>query len=310
VAGIGAVATDPDFRGQGLMKRLMGHLLVQMAKEDYALSLLWGERDLYGSYGYERALSLPQFHFQERTLRSFVPSQGLRPVRPSDLPLLKKLFEAHPFRAQRPEGYLASVLRKFRSGNAKPAWVLEREGRVCAYSVVLGPVSGGLTVAEWGGAAEDVACLWAGLLKTFKATYVSATLYPQGDLYEWARAKASSRTWTDQSCMIKVLDLYRVLKAFEPQLQKRYAIVGHRVHKTLFFRMEDGSGAGLECGRRLKVVKSRGRGKDLPLSSAETVRLLFGAGWPSGEIRSLMGGEGWLDGLFPLDWYWWRSDWF
>ena len=54
VAGIGGVSTHPDCRGQGMMQRLMTHCVGVMKEEGYPLSVLGGQRQRYGYFGYER----------------------------------------------------------------------------------------------------------------------------------------------------------------------------------------------------------------------------------------------------------------
>ena len=53
VAGIGGVSTLPEFRGQGLMSRLMRHCVEVMKQEGFHLSWLGGQRQRYGYFGYE-----------------------------------------------------------------------------------------------------------------------------------------------------------------------------------------------------------------------------------------------------------------
>lgn len=63
----------------------------------------------------------------------------------------------------------------------------------------------------------------------------------------------------------------------------------------------------LEIRKQLEVSKGSGHG--IPLSSGELTSLFFGVGKPTREIPALAGQSALLDLLFPLEWYWWRSDW-
>jgi hypothetical protein len=109
--------------------------------------------------------------------------------------------------------------------------------------------------------------------------------------------------------MIKLLNLGKVLKAFEPQLQERYRALGINVNRKILIRMEGGQSAGLVLEKKLSVLPQAPKGEVAELSDAECVRLLFGAGRPSESLRPKIQGKEILDLLFPLRWFWWRSDW-
>src|SRR3990172_4831266 len=51
--GIGAVATDPAHRGQGLMAVLLDHPTRYMKHHGMPLSILWGDRTRYARFGWE-----------------------------------------------------------------------------------------------------------------------------------------------------------------------------------------------------------------------------------------------------------------
>ncbi len=54
LGGIGAVATVPEYRGKGLMQRLMDYVMqVQIEERGYAFSLLGGDRKRYQHWGFE-----------------------------------------------------------------------------------------------------------------------------------------------------------------------------------------------------------------------------------------------------------------
>ena len=63
VAGIGGVSTHRRYRGQGLMRRLMGHCLDVIAKEGCDLSFLSGQRQRYRYFGYELSGNPTEFLF-------------------------------------------------------------------------------------------------------------------------------------------------------------------------------------------------------------------------------------------------------
>lgn len=306
VAGIGAVATHPDHRGKGLMKRLMEHVLAGIEEEGYDLAILWGERDLYAPYGFERALYQRQFTFREKILRFFAAPHAVRPARPGDGPRIRALFKGHPYRVERSPDHFVSVARKFATPGHPSVWVLESKGQVAAYATVLRPPAGGIEVAEWGGPWEEVACLWASLFNKTRADTLQVTLYPGNGLFDWALENASEQVLAGRSCMVRVFDLWNVLKAFEPQLKRRTAALGLRVRRK-WLLSSGGKSVAMEMGQGLKITRGKGQGITLP--PGELTSLLFGSGKSGGEIKAL-GPEGaLLDLLFPLEWYWWRSDW-
>ncbi len=309
VAGIGAVATDTDFRGRGLMKQLMGEVERQIGQGGFDLAILWGERGLYKPYGYERALPMDQFTFTKRHLKYFAAPKGIRPARSSDFAFLPRLFSGHPLHVQRTPAYSRSIYRRFRQTLPEPVWVLEEKGKVVAYSVFLKPASGGLEVAEWGGESEDVACLWATFLHRRNEDFLTAAIHSGDKFYEWALENHSNQSRTTQSCMLKPLNPLKVLKAFEPQLQRRYRNLGMNFRKAFNLQTEDGQAVGLELGVKLQIVPVSPKAIPITLSTHDLTRFLWGMGRPVEILKNLPLEAGLLDSLFPLQWYWWRSDW-
>lgn len=51
--GIGAVAVDPQARGQGHMSRLMQETIERMRRNGWPLSVLWGDQQRYQHFGYQ-----------------------------------------------------------------------------------------------------------------------------------------------------------------------------------------------------------------------------------------------------------------
>ncbi len=315
VAGIGAVATHPDFRGQGLMKSLMEKIDEEIIRGGYDLSILWGERGLYLPYGYERALFMDQFSFQKKPLEYFAAPEKVRPARDKDLPAIQKLYSNHPSRLLRKTDQTSSAFKRFERKNEKPLWVLEEKGKVAAYALFWRPASfwkpapGPLDLAEWGGGAEDVACLIATVLQNESTDYLTATVYPGCGLHLWALENCSNQARVTQSFMVKPLNLLGVLKAFEPQIQQRAKALGLKGQGSLTIQMEEGQDVTLVFGSVLRVAAGKGKGPLVILTQTECSRLLWGAGRPSDFLGDKAKGAELLDVLFPLDWYWWRSDW-
>lgn len=308
-AGIGSVATDPDFRGRGLVKRLMGHVEKQLQQEAYDLSILWGERSLYSPFGYERAVFEDHFTFNKRVLRFSALKKGVRPAKKSDWTAIEGLYNRHPFRTRRTPAYTDTLERRFAKSLPEPLWVLEEKGKVQAYAIVLKKGAEGLEAAEWGGKAEDAVGLFSTLLTKTGTSGITLALYPGSDLYEWALENHENQDRLNGSCMVKVFNLGKVLKVFDSQLKRRYKALGVPLSCSINLRMEGGPVVGLSLGKDLVLGPPVPRGMTLDLSGRECVRLLFGLGRPSESLGEKTKGMGFLDLLFPLRWFWWRSDW-
>jgi predicted acetyltransferase len=309
VAGIGSVATHPNFRKRGLMTRLMKYVDGQMVKEGYDLSILWGDRSRYGHFDYERGLFQDRFCFNRKFLKPLTLGKNIRPVKPTDWNAIHKLFGKHPFHTARHLDYFKALHRRFDRGLPDPIWVMEKSGKVIAYVIVFKSNEGGYELAEWGGEAKPVVDLLASVLPKPSMGNVWATIYPGCDLYQWALQHHETQIKTTQTNMIKIFNLGRVLKAFEPQLQKRYENHAVRNLGSLTLQLERQEKVTITFGKNLKV-ESGGKGnKPIALTQAQCVRLLFGCAAPSHELRLKDLEVESLDPLFPLEWYWWRSDW-
>lgn len=77
VAGIGGVSTHPRERTGGLMRRLMEQALTDMRQEGVCLSILGGQRQRYGYYGYEVAGTEIRFSISPHNLKHALAGQKL-----------------------------------------------------------------------------------------------------------------------------------------------------------------------------------------------------------------------------------------
>lgn len=138
VAGIGGVSTHPDCRGQGMMQRLMTHCVRLMKEQGYPLSVLGGQRQRYGYFGYEVCGVEVEVQLGKRNLRHCFGAPSNIRFEPLDdgpagrLEAARSLHDAQPVRAERSAGDFLRVLRSWR---AVPYAALE-EGELIGYVVV------------------------------------------------------------------------------------------------------------------------------------------------------------------------------
>ena len=74
VAGVGAVATDGEFRKRGLMEQTANRAIKACADAGYDLTLLFGIPDFYHKFGYVRAWPEQTYYVQTR----FLPAEKVR----------------------------------------------------------------------------------------------------------------------------------------------------------------------------------------------------------------------------------------
>lgn len=76
INGIGGVCTHPGEQKSGLMRQLMTAVLADMEREGCVLSILGGQRQRYGYFGYEKAGTSLSFQISKTNLRHFFRGQN------------------------------------------------------------------------------------------------------------------------------------------------------------------------------------------------------------------------------------------
>lgn len=306
--GIGGVATDPAFRGHGLMQRLMQHADEDMCRRGFALGILWGDRKRYRYWGYESALFLPQFFFTGRSLAALsLTCSAVRP-RPSSA-LFPHLFSRHLVRPKRTTRDFSKLLeRRLIDSFPLKGWCIEKNRRVQAY-VLLSPTPRGgfFEAVEFAGEPREVLNIFRFLLQKKKVQEIQASPPPWG---AWERAWfsfADRVTFDTRACMVKVFDPYAVLEAFSNILKKRAQglprkapplVLGHPSGKSVRLTFHP-----------FRIAPGQSSRDAATLDFSGWTTLLFGAPFPSRRLALPKNAEHVADTLFPLPFYWWRTDW-
>jgi len=139
MSGIGNVAVDPDRRGEGLMSRLMRHIVQIMPGLGFDLSWLGGYRQRYAQFGYEKAGLLQQFFVTPANIRSMNISDDQIRARRFDpvvdakrIPQFKALYDRQTIRCVRSEHQFRLHLRNGR----RLTWLAEGiDGTLQGYAV-------------------------------------------------------------------------------------------------------------------------------------------------------------------------------
>ena len=163
VAGIGGVSTHPEFRGQGMMQRLMTHCVGVMKEGGYPLSVLGGQRQRYGYFGYERCGVEVELRLNKSNIRHCFGTPSKIRFEPLDrgqaerMEAARRLHDALPVRAERSPQDFHTVLR---SWLAVPYAALE-EGEMAGY-VAAGMEENDLpeVVGRDGATAFEIARAW------------------------------------------------------------------------------------------------------------------------------------------------------
>jgi len=164
VGGIGAVATLPGFRGQGLMSVLLNHCTSWMRSHGMPASILWGDHTRYARFGWTGAGARLRLRLNRRSASALarwtLPVQAIR----TPEPLAEELHALHrtlPARVERSAAVFPLILRKVdrqvlvaRSGRRVAAYALVRRWagrRHASYSVeeIAGRREGVLSLFRW-----------------------------------------------------------------------------------------------------------------------------------------------------------------
>jgi len=115
VGGIGAVATEPAYRGKGMMSAFLDYSTAWMRGHGMPVSILWGDRLRYARYGWEPAGAAWSFTMNQRSAGAL--ARYREPVREIAEPGpylddLHAIHQALPLRVDRTRDEFGLVLRK------------------------------------------------------------------------------------------------------------------------------------------------------------------------------------------------------
>jgi GNAT superfamily N-acetyltransferase len=158
VALIGAVATDPAFRGRGLASQLTAELVKRAAEAGAALALLWGsEHRMYARLGFELAGS----QIRAPLARLELGAKGEAPA------IVRGWTDAlFPLIQSRARGVILedSDLEWYRAHRHVEWLRAERQGKIVAYAAFGRGIDLGGIVHEWGGEPGALAHLLMSVL--------------------------------------------------------------------------------------------------------------------------------------------------
>lgn len=212
--GIGGVGTDPDYRRQGLMGKLLKFLTAKMEREGYAFSVLWGDRQRYGNFGWELGGRRLLIRVTERSLAwKGVKEDDIRRYdgKPEDLERIISMHEAERLKVKRTRDVYRLVME--RAGNA--VW-LGKE----SYMVL----SGGEKIQnaiESGGNSESILSLALSLIKNKELECITFSRpYEDSDINR-TLLDASSGWWVEMLGSIKIINFPRTLEGFKEDMRGR-----------------------------------------------------------------------------------------
>jgi GNAT superfamily N-acetyltransferase len=210
LVGVGNVATDPSVRGKGYMSRMLEASIARWRERGRTLSPLWGDRQRYGSFGWESCGLKYTVTVTRRSLErgGIVPGEveEVDPRGPSVVEQVRALHATLPFRIERPHFDLK----------------LRREG----VRVFLGPdgylVSrgdyGDMRIAEIVSPTQREPELIAGALDRAHTGTAHIELGP-GERERLARVTSVMSGWqVGPQGMVRILDWPRLLGELRPLL--------------------------------------------------------------------------------------------
>lgn len=281
VASIGAVATDPDHRGQGIASRLMENARRRAIECGASLMLISGTRGLYRRLGY---VQVGDFRSYTVPAGELTVSVGVEPVTDADLPDVVRLYQREPVRFFRPREDWHKLLAAGMLMNQPSELLLVRQdGTPAAYAGVQQPAPGAgaatpVQIREFAGSRSALAEALPGLARRCGAPACELVTWPSDT--GW-RAQADRRGWRAEATTfpgtLGIIDPERFLAAVRPLLAER---AGEDLELAA-----DGEGARLvvpgetvrlENHAQLTALVFRGRTEDaripdLPAAAREAV---------------------------------------
>jgi len=212
VGGIGAVSTAPEARGKGYMTQLLYHAIDEMRRIGYPISWLGGDRQRYGTFGWEHASPKYRLEISRRALEwAKVAPVPLVEVYPAEAEATVRKFQSlpacHPIRP-----HLAQQLQRV----DLRFWIAED-----GYAIVEGQERDTVALAELVSASGNE----AGMIRTILECTFGDRLWWELSCWDEeriARLMPVVSYWTaGHSAQYRINDLTELLLAARPHLAGR-----------------------------------------------------------------------------------------
>lgn len=300
--GIAGVATDPDHRGVGYMKRLIGFWIDRLESRNVPLMELEGDRPGYRRFGWENAGREDRYRITDRSFTAApIGSAEVQRYRgPADLEPILEIHEGERYRVVRSRRRYERLLDQqgletLIVGGDRPAYLSYRR-------------SDPASVLEFGGSREGVTALLAAVLESTPELEVYT--HPHHPLVPlFCEVAADWRTAPHRK--LNVLDLPGTLEAYEPLLADRWSTAAAGLGSptgsvTLAVNEPPTTEAATVAydGADVRVERTT-RKPDVTLDRPTMTRLLFGSPDACWQVRR---SRPFLRAVLPLEYYFWRTE--
>lgn len=299
--GIGGVATDRRYRGNGYMSQLLEFWFERMAEAGVPLSDLSGDRQRYGHFGYEMAGSEFRYSLSDRSFDGEpTASESVVGYEPDEhLETIHQIHENESYRVVRDLEGSRTVY-----GQRDLETLLYDDGSDVAY-VSLSRESRTRTIQEFGGDPDGLETLLSHLFAVLDLNGLRAHVPPEHPL-EPVFAQ-HSRFWRARPHRkLRICDLHATLEAFAGQLEKRWLESGRTETGSLVLKLaEDDDATRLTYGPDGVTVEAASDRPDVEHDRMTMASLLFGMPLRCDDLRA---DDPFLRTALPLRYFIWGTE--
>ncbi len=292
VASVGSVCTDPKYRGQGLASKLLRLAERKMRSESVDVVVISGEGGIYAAFGSGFAGDMREAKIPGTLLPS-ASDVSIRPFAKTDVPAMRRLYDADPVRFVRQ----ADEFRLLLQGQTYPdvfatypIEIVEQSGVPAAYAILeIHRDNDDVGIKEMAGDRNALLDAFPLFLAKYRRSQIHCATSPSDPLLN--RIPMSCVTPIHQFASLKIIDF----PAFAERLRPYFMTVIGAKADALAFGFGAGSATISGEGSRLAVADPR-----------ELVKIVFGfaGAYPSGATGELALT---LSRLFPVPFPWTHS---
>lgn len=306
--GIGNVATDAAYRGNGYMTELLEFWLEHLQENEIPLAELGGDTKRYNRFGWENAGREYTYSLSERTFPERSPTCQVRRYQGTnvDIDQIMRMHESEMCRVKRTrEGYrelfdqhgLTTLLCTGEAGEAYLSFNQEApSGRYSTHNHQR-------IVPEFGGTVDGLHALFDHLWNNYGFSWLGVPVHSSHPRNEYLRDVSTNWTLSPHR-MVNILDLAGALDGFIPQMSDSWDGTDGSV--TLEITDSDDPPVTISYSATEASVEESPSGEpDIALDRLEMTQFLFGFPDVYPQLRSQ---DPFLSEVLPLDFYIWRIE--